>query len=146
MTGFPDGANHRPLHGDSRAVPVARSRAACRDPLRARLGDTAFRLVVGALVREISHENERPAAPLLVEGPGSWMVEAHTTVRDVSRELEFEVPKDPGYSTIAGLVFLRFGQVPAAGASFVEEGSELKVKVPESTPRNVVRVRLTRSA
>ncbi len=74
------------------------------------------------------------------------MVEAHTTVRDVSRELEVEVPKDPGYSTIAGLVFLRFGQVPAAGASFVEEGSDLKVKVPESMPRNVFRVRLTRSA
>lgn len=100
--------------------------------------------LVEELVGEIFHERERPAAPLVAEAPGSWVIEARMAVRDLNRELELELPEDPSYSTIAGLVLHRLGRIPAIGESFTEEESGLKIEILESTPRSVGKVRLVR--
>jgi putative hemolysin len=92
---------------------------------------------------EVFHEKER-AEPIHAEADGSWIVDGRAAVRDVNRVLEIELPEDPAYATIAGLVLHRLERIPAAGEEFTEEEAGLAVEVVESTPRRVARVRLRR--
>ena len=96
------------------------------------------------LVGEILHEREAPGVPFRAEGPGVWVVEGKAGVRDVNRLLDVELPEDPAYATVAGLVLHRLGRIPAPGETLLDEASGLSLEVVESTPRHVARVRLKR--
>ncbi len=98
------------------------------------------------LVGEIFHEKEAAAVPYLEDGPGAWVVEGRAGVRDVNRLLDLELPEDPAWATIAGLILHRLERIPPAGTAFVDEESGLTVEVVESTPRRIARVRLSRPA
>lgn len=100
--------------------------------------------LVEELVGEIVHEKESAAVPYRADGPGAWIVEGRAGVRDVNRLLGLELPEDPAYATLAGLVLHRLERMPPRGASFVDEESGLTVEVVESTPRQIARVRLSR--
>lgn len=64
----------------------------------------------------------------------------------MNRLLDLELPEDPAWATIAGLILHRLERIPPAGTSFVDEESGLTVEVVESTPRRIARVRLSRPA
>jgi putative hemolysin len=98
------------------------------------------------LVGEIFHEKEAAAVPYREDGPGAWVVEGRAGVRDVNRALDLELPEDPAWATIAGFVLHRLERIPPPGTSFVDEESGLTIEVVESTPRQIARVRLSRSA
>ena len=102
--------------------------------------------LVEELVGEIFHEKEADAVPFREDGPGAWVVEGHAGVRDVNRLLDLELPEDPGWATIAGLILHRLERIPPAGTAFVDEESGLTIEVVESTPRRIARVRLSRPA
>jgi putative hemolysin len=107
-------------------------------------GLVALEDLVEELVGEIFHEREAKAEPVRAEADGSFLVDGRTGVRDVNRSLELELPEDPAYSTVAGLVLHRLGRIPAAGETFVEEEAEVSLEVVESTSRRVAKVRLRR--
>ena len=98
------------------------------------------------LVGEIFHEKEVVALPYREDGPGAWVVEGRAGVRDVNRALGVELPEDPAWATVAGLVLNRLERIPPAGTTFVDEDSGLTIEVVESTPRRITRVRLSRPA
>jgi putative hemolysin len=98
------------------------------------------------LVGEIFHEKEAAAVPYREDGPGAWVVEGRAGVRDVNRALDLELPEDPAWATIAGFVLHRLERIPPPGTSFFDEESGLTIEVVESTPRQIARVRLSRSA
>ncbi len=98
------------------------------------------------LVGEIFHEKEVVALPYREDGPGAWVVEGRAGVRDVNRALGVELPEDPAWATVAGLVLNRLERIPPAGTTFTEETSGLTIEVVESTPRRITRVRLSRPA
>jgi len=114
------------------------------DELGAFTGLVTFEDLVEEVVGEILHEKETAAVAYRSEGPGVWVVEGGAGVRDVNRALDLELPEDPAYATVAGLVLHRLGRIPKPGESLVDEESGLKVEVVESTARHVSRVRLTR--
>lgn len=98
------------------------------------------------LVGEIFHEKEVVAVPYREDGPGAWVVEGRAGVRDVNRALGVELPEDPAWATVAGLVLNRLERIPPAGTTFAEEESGLTIEVVESTPRRITRVRLSQPA
>ncbi len=100
--------------------------------------------LVEEVVGETFHEKEAKAEPVHAESDGSWIVDGRAAVRDVNRALALELPEDPGYATVAGLVIHRLGRIPQAGEAFVEEEADLAIEVVESTPRRVAEVRLRR--
>ena len=100
--------------------------------------------LVEEVVGEIFHEKEAKSEPIRAEADGSWIVDGRAAVRDVNRALALELPEDPAYATVAGLVIHRLGRIPPAGESFVEEDADFFVEVVESTPRRVAKVRLRR--
>jgi putative hemolysin len=100
--------------------------------------------LVEEVVGEIFHEREAKSEPIHAEADGSWIIDGRAAVRDVNRTLNLELPEDPTYATVAGLVLHRLGHIPGAGEVFVDEESEVSIEVVESTPRRVARVRLKR--
>lgn len=100
--------------------------------------------LVEEIVGEIFHEKEARSEPIHAENDGSWIVDGRASVRDVNRVLNLELPEDPAYATVAGLVLHRLGHIPGAGETFVDEESEVALEVVESTPRRVTKVRLRR--
>lgn len=98
------------------------------------------------LVGEIFHEKEADSVPYREDGPGAWVVEGRAGVRDVNRALDLELPEDPAWATVAGLVLHRLERIPPVGTAFVDEESGLTIEVVESTPRRITRVRLSRPA
>ncbi len=100
--------------------------------------------LVEEIVGEIFHEKEATSEPIHAENDGSWIVDGRASVRDVNRVLNLELPEDPAYATVAGLVLHRLGHIPGAGETFVDEESEVTLEVVESTPRRVAKVRLRR--
>ena len=100
--------------------------------------------LVEELVGEIFHEREAKAEPLLPEADGSVLLDGRASVREVNRSLDLEMPEDPAYSTVAGLVLHRLGRIPAPGEALVDDASGVSLEVVESTPRRVARVRLRR--
>ena len=114
------------------------------DELGAFTGLVTFEDLVEEVVGEILHEKATAAVPYRSEGEAIWAVEGGAGVRDVNRALDLELPEDPAYATIAGLVLHRLGRIPRPGESLVDQESGLKIEVVESTARHVSRVRLTR--
>lgn len=107
-------------------------------------GLVSFEDLVEEVVGEIFHEKEARSEPIHAESDGSWLVDGRAAVRDVNRTLTLELPEDPAYATVAGLVIHRLGRIPQAGEAFVEEEAGLSMEVVESTPRRVATVRLRR--
>jgi putative hemolysin len=100
--------------------------------------------LVEEVVGEIFHEKEAKSEPIHAEPDGSWLVDGRAAVRDVNRALTLELPEDPAYATVAGLVLHRLGHIPRSGEIFEDEESAVAIEVVESTPRRVARVRLRR--
>jgi putative hemolysin len=100
--------------------------------------------LVEEVVGEIFHEKEAKSEPIHADSDGSWIVDGRAAVRDVNRALALELPEDPAYATVAGLVLHRLGHIPQAGEVFVDEEAEVAIEVVESTPMRVARVRLRR--
>ena len=100
--------------------------------------------LVEEVVGEIFHEKEAKAESVHAESDGSWIVDGRAAVRDVNRALALELPEDPAYATVAGLVIHRLGRIPQTGEALVEEEADLSIEIVESTPRRVAKVRLRR--
>jgi putative hemolysin len=93
------------------------------------------------LVGEIFSEHERAPEPLARQPDGSVLVQATAAVRDVNRELEIELPQEPGVTSIGGLCSAIAGAIPPTGAKLTaKDGSVLEVV--EASSRRVKVVRL----
>lgn len=98
--------------------------------------------VVEELVGEIFSEHGRHGqSPIRKLPDGSAIVGGTTTIRDVNRALEIELPDDGDYSTIAGLCLALAGRIPVAGATFTLPGGA-KLEVTDASPRRVRAVRV----
>ncbi|GAB4130501.1 hemolysin family protein [Thermopirellula anaerolimosa] len=91
--------------------------------------------IVGEIGDELDPEQVEEIQPLengRAEALGSARVE------EINRRLHLELPEDPDYDTIAGLLMSHLGRIPACGEA-VEFGG-VRVRVLEATPRRVQRV------
>jgi len=98
--------------------------------------------LIEELVGEIFTEHERELARVLTpEADGSVVVEGVTAIRELNRELDFDLPDEGPWTTVAGLVLARAGRMPTAGESFaLDDGVVLEVL--DATPRRIRTVRV----
>ena len=52
------------------------------------------------------------------QADGSYIVEGKVTIRDINRELDWDLP-DEDYSTLAGLLLFESQRIPAPGQVYV---------------------------
>jgi putative hemolysin len=93
------------------------------------------------LVGEIRDAHRRESPLLERAADGALVVSARMPVHDVNRLADLALPEGPGFTTLGGLVVARTGRLPGPGAAIVVEG--VRVEVLESTPRRIVKVRIT---
>ena len=98
--------------------------------------------LIEELVGEIFTEHERELAQVLTpEADGSVVVEGVTAIRELNRELDFDLPDEGPWTTVAGLVLARAGRMPSAGESFtLDDGVVLEVL--DASPRRIRTIRV----
>lgn len=88
------------------------------DEYGAFLGIVTLEDILEEIVGEISDEHDRPSAmKLKQQADGSYLVEGTTMIRDLNRELDWNLP-DEDASTLAGLVIHEARRIPEVGAVF----------------------------
>jgi|CXWL01.1.fsa_nt_gi putative hemolysin len=98
--------------------------------------------LVEELVGKIfSEQTQRPTEHLHAEADGTVTVPANTPVRNLNRELSFELPEEGDYTTVGGLCMVLSGRIPKKGTTLVtHEGYGLEIL--DSSPRRIGAVRV----
>jgi putative hemolysin len=94
------------------------------------------------IVGDIDDEYDTEPSAIKAERPGSWRIEARTTVARVNAELELGLPESDDYETIAGLLIEKFRHIPDKGETLTL--GNLVIEVIAATDRAVEAVRITR--
>ena len=90
------------------------------------------------IVGELSDEREE-VSPIRALTDGSYSLSGSISVKDLNEELGLDLPEDPDYNTLAGLILTRLGRIPAGGEELAVEG--LMLSVERVSHRRIVRVR-----
>jgi putative hemolysin len=98
--------------------------------------------LVEELVGEIITEHQRKAKGGMRKEPdGSIIVSGTTTVRELNRVLDVELPEEGEWNTVAGLCLVLAGRVPTRGESFsLPNGARLEIL--DATSRRIRAVRV----
>jgi putative hemolysin len=97
--------------------------------------------LVEELVGEIFSEHDTPKQNVRRERSGSLVVDGITSIRDLNRDLQLELPEGDSWTTVGGLCIALSGRIPEAGSKLTaEDGTRLEVL--EASPRRVKRVRV----
>jgi putative hemolysin len=98
--------------------------------------------LVEELVGEIFSEHAHQAPERFRREPdGSVVVLGNVPVRDVNRELGFELPDDGDWATLAGLCLSLAGRIPKVGDQ-LRTANGYRLEVVDATPRRVRSVRV----
>lgn len=73
--------------------------------------------ILEEIVGEISDEHDMRMTGVRRQRDGSFIVSGEVTIRDLRRELEWELPDDT-YSTVSGLIIYESRDIPRVGQSF----------------------------
>ncbi len=95
------------------------------------------------IVGEMSDEQEEEVPPIRALADGSYSLEGSISVKDLNDSLELELPEQPDYNTLAGLILTRLGRIPVEGEELAVEGMFFSIERVED--RRVVRVRARRA-
>jgi putative hemolysin len=93
------------------------------------------------ILGEIVGESEMAPAVVQPEGPNAFVVAGTAPVHEINREIGTDLPLDPAWTTIAGLLLHRTGSLPATGARVPLDGG-VTAEVLDATNRRIGRVRL----
>jgi Mg2+/Co2+ transporter CorB len=86
--------------------------------------------ILEEIVGEIDDEQDLAATGIKDQGDGSYVIEGTATVRDVNRELDWDLP-DEDYTTLAGLILHESKMVPEEGQNFIFFGYRFSVLLRE---------------
>ena len=99
--------------------------------------------VLEELVGEIYDESDEKEAPMVEVSEGSWTVDASVEIRDFADKFGFELPENPQYATVGGLVIDQLGHVPQVGEEL--QARDLTLRVLNADETRVVRVHVERT-
>jgi putative hemolysin len=94
------------------------------------------------LVGEIFDEHEGPVATIRPIAPGEVLVAGTAHLRELTRQLDLELPDGGSFTTIAGLVLSLAGRMPRVGEKF-KLADGVVLHVADATPRRVRTVRIS---
>ena len=97
--------------------------------------------LVEELVGDLASEDEHGERALRVEPDGSALVKGSVAIRDINRELGFDLPEGDGWTTIAGLCIELAGGIPAPGIRLRTGDRILEIVEASARAVGLVRVR-----
>jgi putative hemolysin len=97
--------------------------------------------IVEDLLGEVLAEEEKTVERIRREGATHFLVDGSVPVHELSRTIGAELPEDPAWTTIAGLVVAKAGRIPKPGDRLLL-GEQVEAEVVEATLRRVTRVRI----
>lgn len=99
--------------------------------------------VIEQVVGEVEDEFDvgRPL-PLTPSGDG-YLLEGSASLRDLVTQLRWQLPREAGVETLAGLMLARLGHLPVGGESVVVAGKRFTVVAMEG--RRIARIRVSSS-
>lgn len=113
------------------------------DEYGALLGIVTLEDIIEEIVGNIDDEHDEHSAALIEKQPdGSFIVAGDVTIRDLNRELDWELP-DEHASTIAGLVVYEAAMLPPRGARFEMFG--MRVTVIDRKATHIKRLKLQKT-
>ena len=94
------------------------------------------------IVGDINDEYDTEESPIRAEKPGTWRVEARTTVARLNTELELGLPESDDYETIAGLLIEKLRRIPDRGETVNIGGATIEIAA--ASDRAIEAVRITK--
>jgi CBS domain containing-hemolysin-like protein len=94
------------------------------------------------IVGDIDDEYDTEPSAIRAEKPGTWRIEARTSVARVNAELQLGLPESEDYETIAGLLIEKLRRIPAPGETIQVGG--VAIEIVQATDRAVEAVRITK--
>lgn len=91
------------------------------------------------IVGELSSDEQGEVSPIRALPDGSYSLSGSISVKDLNDGLGLDLPEEPDYNTLAGLILTRLGRIPAGGEELAVEG--LLLSVERVSHRRIVRVR-----
>ena len=95
--------------------------------------------ILEEIVGEIDDEQDFSALGIRDQGDGSYFIDGTVTVRDVNRELDWNLP-DEDYTTIAGLIIHESKMIPDVGQSFIFFNTRFTIMMREKHQITVLKV------
>ena len=95
------------------------------------------------IVGDISDEHDEEVNEQIREENGAFILDGGLAVRDLNRRLNLNLPVDEGYTTIAGFLMSKSGQVLKEGESVLFNGHNFRVEKVDK--RRILRVRLEKN-
>ena len=92
------------------------------------------------LVGELEDEFDLRQPIAAVTSGNAVVLDGSVTLRDLSNQLRWELPRTTGVETLAGLLLARFGHIPVTGETVVIEGRRFEVAAMER--HRIARVRV----
>ena len=92
------------------------------------------------IVGELDDEFDLGTRTMIADATGVVVIDGSTTLRDLSTELGWPFPKQPGVETVAGFLLSELGHLPTQGESVVHAGRTFRVE--EMAGRRISKVRV----
>ena len=109
------------------------------DEYGALMGLVTLEDILEEIVGPISDEYDVAARGILHQSDGSYIVEGSVTIRDLNRDLDWELP-DEEAATVAGLVIFEAQTIPDAGQIFSFHGCKFEVLRRQSNQLTLLRI------
>jgi putative hemolysin len=94
------------------------------------------------IVGDIEDEYDTEPSAIKAERPGSWRIEARTSVARINAELDLGLPESEDYETIAGLLIEKLRRIPAVRETITI--GPLSIEIVAATDRAIETVRITK--
>jgi magnesium and cobalt exporter, CNNM family len=96
------------------------------------------------IVGEINDEYDGEVRAQIIEDQGSYLLDGMLAVRDVNRRFALNIPEHGGYTTLAGFLMAKTGEIPTQGQTVKHDVAEFKIERVDG--RAIRRIRMVLSA